>query len=252
MESDLKTLSHIGLALWGDAHESERVCLEILTRVALLDLSPSAAIEHTLKCLYKEYFNNREGCPNMSEIRLEQPFFRMTPEERLVLVALHVGRWSYASVGRVLEKNKSAIPEIAWRARVSLSRGMHPTGSPRKSIQCPEYILDAPWTQKFLDEEMEHSEKMFIQNHLRVCRECFEALKRCRVCYYSIGNSLPKVQNEKILLEFLSVEYQRVQRLCNPLKQTFFSSLGSFAKESKTSWMLVMLMAFALIKLLRG
>jgi hypothetical protein len=166
-QEDLKTLVVMGRSLWSDPGRSERVALETMTAVSLLDLTKERAVERAAAVLLERA--ERDGMAAMTRVNLvvlDQPFFRLLPEERFLLAALHVGRWSYSRLARVMDETSERVEEIAWMARVRLS-ARHPAGPASRGHHCPDYDVRRPWTQRFLDEEMETSrERLFLQNHL--------------------------------------------------------------------------------------
>jgi hypothetical protein len=130
----------------------------------------------------------------------DQPFYRLSSEERVLLFVLHFGKWSYERVGRVVGKSKEAVAELVWSARMDLAFQpgqtvllMHPFGTDAPgSRDCPEYYPRRPWTQNFLDEQLQAQEKHFLTAHLIECQRCQQALNRTRQIYYAVEAILPK------------------------------------------------------------
>jgi hypothetical protein len=188
---DLKTYSEFGRALWFDPTESRRVAVETLAAASLLDMSAERILEKAASGMISRA---HKLSPNPKA--LVHPFFRLFPEERVILVALHQGRWSYARLARLLGETPDSIERLAWQARMQLASGLAAIGSARFAvypsgagggINCPEYDAERPWTQRFLDEQIPAGqERLFLQSHLLSCRSCSQALARCRDLYYHV------------------------------------------------------------------
>ncbi|MBI4926106.1 MAG: hypothetical protein HY843_09295 [Bdellovibrio sp.] len=252
---DLRAFCHLGFALWADPKEAETKIYNTLITVAAININQDLAIERATSALYRQVIRENLSINQSAHFALDQPFYRLTPDERFVLSALHGGRWSYAKIARILEKNLNQIAAIAWRARVCLthtpsnSKSVYPTGS-IKDGYCPVYIIEHPWTQKLLDDEMEHSEKIYIQNHLLGCTRCLEALKQARICYYQVEKFIPEVPNVDILISYLQKSYSETSKLVRPLEQSLATALWGFLKRQSAGWVFVGFSAFLLIKLL--
>jgi hypothetical protein len=162
------------------------------------------------------------------------------PEERFLLAALHLGRWSCARLARIFGLPVEQIEALAWGARVRLissQKGLpYPAGASTQGPNCPEYDSRRPWTQRFLDEEIASGrERLFFQNHLMACESCREALGRCRESYYAIERLLPRFSDEdrgdRQMLRSLEAIAKRSLALRLPADRTFAESLAVFVRR---------------------
>lgn len=267
---DLKTLAEMGKALWANPRESEVAMIETLSAVTLLDLTPERAVEKAAAALL-ERVTGTGGAVNFranlaSQLGMTQPFFRLAAEERFLLIALHLGRWSYGRIARIFKITPEQVEIAAWSARLrfaSLQIGMagaqgfaYPTGAPQRGPNCPQYDSQRPWTQRFLDEENSTGrERVFFQNHLMACSSCREALHRCREAYYAIEGALPGIaetsgegEDARILRTLQAVTRQSLGiRL--PVDRTFAETLEVFARRRDVQFTLAFLALVTLLAL---
>ena len=210
-KDDLKTYSQLGRALWASPEKSDPISAETLSAVSLLPLSEDRKIERAAQALL--YRAVQLGSASLTESNLASiadPFFRLEPRQRFILIALHQGRWSYARLGRILAVSPQEFEQECWSARLTMAQGLskvnYPAGSKMGGFSCPEYHSDRPWTQKFLDDEFDTSrERIFLQNHLMACDPCREALQRCRTFYYALEELLPKNPTNDRLINSLQM-----------------------------------------------
>jgi hypothetical protein len=190
---DLRAYSELGRALWIEKDRSQRIALETLTAVSSLELTEPRKIERAAKALLDRAV--REGRASNSQQNasaLHQPFFRLSAEQRFLLVALHWSHWSYAKLARVFGIDTSAVETAAWNARTALVPALYPQAPRLDLVSCPDYEATRPWTQRFLDEEIPSArEQTFLQNHLMACANCRKALHQCRNLYYAVEAILP-------------------------------------------------------------
>ncbi|MEO5968857.1 MAG: hypothetical protein ABIQ95_02935, partial [Bdellovibrionia bacterium] len=121
-------------------------------------------------------------------------FYRLSPEERFVLTAVHLGRWSYDRLARMLDKDREKIQEILWQARLAMNEGVgpYPAGPAMAGPNCPEYNSRVPWTQRFLDNDIEGKDRFFLSQHMLACSTCAGAMARCRALYFRIDQEVVK------------------------------------------------------------
>lgn len=268
-KQDLKILVEMGRALWMDPRESQHATIETLSAVTLLDLTPDRALEKAAAALL-ERVKKRGGAANFRSnleagLGIGQSFYRLLPEERFLLVALHMGRWSYARLSRVFGEPAEQIEAQAWSARLRLAsneQGVpYPAGAPVRGPHCPEYDPKRPWTQRFLDEEIVSGrERMFFQNHLMACSSCREALGRCRETYYAIEQRLPRRSSEENpeqkddaqMLRSLETIARRGMVLRMPADRTLGESLAVFVRRRDVQFVLIAFGAIVAWKILRS
>jgi hypothetical protein len=244
-KDDLKVLAEVGRALWVDPHESQIATIETLSAVTLLDLTPERALERAAKALLERVTsrglaaNTRSNLNAGALLGMGQPFFRLLPEERFFLVALHLGRWSYARLSRISGETPEQIEELAWGARLQLAASeqvmIYPAGASVRGTNCPEYNSKRPWTQRFLDEEMSTGrERVFLQNHLMACDSCRGALTRCREVYYSIDRLLPRLNEDSGDVQMIR-NLEKISRsglgIRKPMERTFLEGLAIFGSR---------------------
>lgn len=243
LERDLKTYAFIGRGLWPDPMRSSTLSVETLSAVFLLDLTEERAIEKASAALLERAQRQGSLATTMGALETRQfnAFFKLDPEERFILMALHLGRWSYARVGRVMKQSEDYIERLAWKARIRLvaSVGMNSIGGKLATSNCPEYDKDRPWTQRFLDEEIRAGrELLFLQNHLMACNSCQQTMTRTRNIYFKVESLLPQLEEEQRLLGLLGSVSQMGLRTRTQIKPTFKSSMLVFLNKKDVQFVL--------------
>lgn len=253
---DLKTYAEFGRALWADPSRSTQLAVETLSAVSLLDLAEDRVMERASAALLDRAV--KQGMASSTHDALGMGafggFFKLFPEERFVLVALHSGRWSYARLARVMGETSERIEALAWKARVRLvsNQGLNPIGGRVANASCPEYVMDRPWTQKFLDEEFKTGrETLFLQNHLMACDACRLSLTRCRDLYFAVEKMLPRVSEEDGILRQLESINSQGKKLRTNGNITFGRSIIAFLGQKDVQLVLGVLMFIALACWLR-
>jgi hypothetical protein len=192
---DLRTFSGMGKALWVDAERCEQSTVETLSAVTLLNLTPDRAIEKACVGLLEGARRAGSGAEivgTSDHSLLSEPFYRLSVEEKMLLVALHVGRWSYARISRILKMESAQLQECLWRSRLQLGSALsppspYPAAPSSPGPDCPAYDSQAPWTQRFFDQEiLSGSEQFVLKQHLLKCNSCSQALRRCRELYFRV------------------------------------------------------------------
>lgn len=181
---DLQLVSNLGQSLWAEPEQSRTITRETVSAVTVLDTNPERAAEKAAQALLERA--NRHGM----YARVPTGFNALFPEERFILLALHQGHWSYERIARVVSESVDMVQQLAWNARVYLALSRYPSAPKQSSPNCPDYNPQRPWTQRFLDEELEGREKVFLQSHLTGCRECREALVRAKDVYYRVQKQM--------------------------------------------------------------
>lgn len=260
MKGEWTTFSQLGRALWQEPERSYQHSVETLSAVSLQEnLTQSNMIEKAVQGMIAKA--NRESVA-LRKTAIQHPFYRLTPEERVLLVGLHFGSWSYARLGRILNATENEVMVMAWRARLNLASFipaqsgekplMHPPGT--QGARCPEYDPLAPWTQKFLDEEFPKRERHFLQNHLMACSRCLTSLNRARDLYYRIEKLIP-VSSDAAEIDDDTARFEEVfragYRLSHPLELTLLESLTVFFARTEVRVLLLAGCALFLVGLLR-
>jgi hypothetical protein len=254
---DLKTYAELGRALWADPARSEEMAVETLSAIYLLDLTQERALERAAATLLDRAV--RQGMASNTVSALERgkfdPFFRLQPEERFVLAALHLGRWTYERVARVVSGTPEAVERLAWKARsqIAISKGLTPLGAGPVSANCPEYDLDRPWTQRFLDEEMGRGrEAIFLQNHLMACDSCRRALARCRDIYFNVDSMLPRVADDDWFLRSLDRVAREGKKIRSSEGITFRDSLAAFFGQKNVQVLIALVLVALFLHFKKG
>lgn len=257
---DLRSLSQIGNALWLDLDLSRRRTAETVEALSLLSIPEEMLLEKASTALLARA--SREDLRVQASF-LGDPFFRLLPEERFILVSLHLERWSYGRVARVLQCTEEQVATRAWKIRVHLASQPLPkseassktcrstpvlgaVGAAPKRASCPEFHALNPWTQRFLDEEYASRERVFLQNHLMVCDDCRLALSRCRELYFHVEKMIPRTEADG--WEDLGRIIQSIRRRRDPMQWTFSDALKAFVRRSETQWVLAGLLAWWIVQ----
>jgi len=218
-QDELKVLASLGTAIWADSDLSEQNVLDTITAASLCGLSPEKTLEKACRGLLE-----RARGQSVFTAWIQNPslfnriFYRLSPGERFVLTAVHVGRWPYDRLGRILDKSRDEVQEVLWQARMAMDEGNpYPAGPAILGSNCPEYQPRMPWTQRFLDnEDIQGKYRFFLTQHLLACPSCAGAMARCRALYYRVnqeivknmgvvpeyGNSLKKVLEQSPLHQY--------------------------------------------------
>lgn len=242
MDRDIETLARIGSALWVDPVYSQRSTLETLSAVSLLNLNEDRSVERACIALLEKARAKGVLTNAIHNARiLGHPFFRLYPEERFLLVALHSGKWSYQRIGRILNLNLEEVQERVWKARLKVSpTRQYPTAPSQMGPHCPEYDYRRPWTQRFLDDEVPSgSDRLFLQNHLMACTACATSLRLTREVYFHVEKEVSKIVGSSDFVEALSGVMEHRPKNQSPLERTFLESLGIFIRRRDVALILL-------------
>lgn len=229
-------------ALWVDQRRALRVGRDTLAALAAAQTPWSLASERAWSSLLEQA--SREGSRARGDA-VWQPFFRLAPEERLVLASLYHLRWSYERLGRLLGIEPEQVATLAWGSRLHVAlqlRGEQrlTLGVPRPGPGCPEYHPGRPWPQRWLDEQMGNAERAFIQTHLAHCGSCAQALKQVRQIYFQVRGQVPgQIERESDGVGELanSLAPPPSERRAQDLSGV--QSIARFFGRSETQWWLV-------------
>ena len=246
---DLTAFSRISRALWYNSKDSDYPALETLSIVSSLDLTEDRILEKSLKALLER--SKREGSHwALKSESFFHPFFRLSPEQRMILVSLHVGKWSYARLSRVFGLDGEKIQELAWAARIELGGALaYPPAPVTRGIHCPEYDPRKPWTQRFLDAEIDSgADRMFLQSHLLKCASCSQCLIHGRRLYYAsekevierTGASLSLEPYQELLRQSVRYKYSSMHEI--------FESFARFSRRRDVRIALALLIFLGVMK----
>lgn len=252
---DLDQLSGVAASLWAEPRQATRTLTESLTLASAVEESPGPLLEKTAQALLMRA--GREGAAiGAHAIRL--PFFRLAPPQRMLLTALHRYRWSYARLARILGLPVEDVARRAWDARLQLpampGSGVnvgHPTGSRIEGGSCPDYDARAPWTQRFLDDELQARERVFLQAHVLKCSACQESLKRCRALYFAVESILPEILQSPEAIASLEQVMAQSRTFHRPSRMSAWQALEVFADRRDTRIAVGLLAALLIIALRR-
>jgi len=272
---DRELLSQLALALWWDPLLARNKGCEALAAASLGEELPEVMIERA-SALLLTWCEQEEGDAGAPKVGLQGAFWRLPPKARFVLAVLHGPyRWSWRRTARVFgwaasfetgntasaEKMKELsgelldlVARLAWSSRLELAWELglgYPSGGGSTDItrSCPELDARAPWTQKFLDEEMQSREALFLQNHLMICRSCRSALEAARKVFHGVdahvrgllGESRSRTDGTPLGREALASAFRQVlegrRRLLHPASLSFLESLRVHLARPE-NWML--------------
>lgn len=250
-EGQIEKLGRLGSALWSDPDQKIRATHQAVEAIALIPGTDEALMGTAAQAMLKRAL--RESRERQAE-SLEIPFYHLSSIERFALMAVSVG-WSYLDLARLMEMAPDQVGQLLWNARIDLGARLgvkHPVGS-GKGPSCPEYKMEEPWTQKFLDEEISVRERLFLQNHLMACDSCRRCLEGARKLYYAVEKVLPGLepkQKEQLLFAHQTFVQGRSERF--PELRSFGESVIAFIlKNREIQWMLSALFLFSLISFLK-
>jgi hypothetical protein len=198
LKKDIRFLSELSFSLWSDPESGQALVRDTVSVIALAEKDPLIASEKAVRALLAQ----AEKRGMIVQPRLAQPLLQpgalatqdplesfqyLFVEERVILLALHSGNWSYERIARVIGETTDSLQALAWSARVHLAFNQrYPAGSKPISPSCPEYDSRKPWTQKYLDDEYRGEEKLFLSDHLVGCSSCREALMRAKEVFFQV------------------------------------------------------------------
>jgi hypothetical protein len=236
-KDSIKSLTRIGRSLWGDLDRSFAMSEDSLTTVSLLQLSGERTIERASKVMIERAEQNP---PRL--LALQHPFYRLNPIERFLLTVLHIEKWSYQRIGRILTIETSLIETLAWSARLKLcfqelsSEIEYPRAPTTLGPVCPEYNISAPWTQRMLDDELGKRERLFLQSHLMGCEKCRNSLNMTRKMFYKIEAVIP-VRDAAFEMEVATNRiydnWKAGESAFRPIRTTFQESIVNFLNEPR-------------------
>ncbi len=254
----IETLAHLGGALWSNPLEAIQASQDALAAAILLDLPNE---DQTFNRASKALLERAVRIPSaIDAIALNHPFYRLFPEERVALITLHQARWSYKRISTILNESPEHLQEIAWNARVFMANShiktitgkplLHPSGSSKCSGSCPDFNPQHPWTQKFLDDEMNHQERLFILERLKKCQGCQDILTRCREIYFAVEAAIPTYNNPDISQnkKHLEETWKKSDHFIHPWKMTFKQTLQIYFKrrEVQLALLLIAVLVFSM------
>jgi hypothetical protein len=205
LKKDIRFLSELGYSLWSDPESAQSLVRDTVSTIAFAEKDSLVASEKAVRALLTQ----AEKRGMIVQPRLAQPLLQpgaiasqdpigafqyLFAEERVILLALHSGKWSYERIARVVGESVDSLQSIAWSARVHLAFSQrYPAGSKPVSVSCPEYDSRKPWTQKYLDDEYRGEEKLFLSDHLVGCQSCREALVRAKEVFFQVDAMVAEI-----------------------------------------------------------
>jgi hypothetical protein len=236
----------------------QKSVLETLTAISVSDPDSRQWMDRACELILA-----RSSEPSHSKIQgrasdLSSPFRRaflsMAPEHQFLLVASHLGHFSYARLSGIWSRwtlrcsgegrdqvrsqrvrdDLYSIQKRLWAVRLSvLDEALYPAPPISSRVDCPEFDSKVPWTQRMLDQECQGSERLFLVEHVLLCVSCASALARARLAYYRVDAQLKAWSRE--LESSQSEDFSRrvLQTLRqNPRYPLPLSSSHEFWKES--------------------
>lgn len=198
VKEEIGILHSLGAAIWALPQVAEPVTREAVVASALLPPEKGESMDLAVRAMLTQA--RRQGASTAGSL-LMHPFFRLSLEARFALSLLHRAHWSYPRLARLLNLDVIELQQLAWTARLALAfspevgqarktRIEHPSAA-AAGPTCPEYDPSAPWTQRFMDDELPPRERGFLSNHLMACAGCRRGLSQARELYYAIEAWIP-------------------------------------------------------------
>jgi hypothetical protein len=194
-QDELKVLASLGTAIWADPDLSEQNVLDTVSAASLFGLTPERTLEKACQGLLEKAKGQSAHTAWIQNPSLfKRIFYRLSPEERFILTAVHLGHWTYDRLVGVLDRNREKVQEVLWQARLAMNEGAapYPAGPAFSGPNCPEYNPRMPWTQKFLDNDIQGKDRFFLSQHMLACSSCAGTMARCRVLYFKVDQELAK------------------------------------------------------------
>ncbi len=197
---ELRHLNQFSRILFGDDQLGSSKVIEtfVLMQMTHKNLKGSQidSDETSQEILYepilKQLVYQAERVGTHAKLNLNDPFFRLSPKERLILTALEAGQFSYQQIAQWLAISVMELEKIAFRARTSLVpkyqailRKKGPTAA------CPSSIEEVPWVQRFFDEEYGRKEQLLIQSHVVKCEGCQKTMRAAREFFFELSRLIP-------------------------------------------------------------
>ena len=243
----IKSLTRISRSLWGDLDKSVAMSEDTLTSVSLLQLSDERTLERASKVMIERAEKNP---PRL--LSLHHPFYRLAPIERFLLTALHVEKWPYEKICRILNLEDALVESWAWSTRMKYAFQeletdlSYPRGPVTLGPSCPDYNASSPWTQRLLDDELQKRDRLFLQNHLMGCQNCRKSLELTRKLFFKIESLIPVTdayqETEEAALR-IHRAWKSGESAFRPIKTTLAESLIGFLGQTRIQYALA---AFAL------
>jgi len=244
----IKSLTRISRSLWADLDRSFAMSEDSLTSVSLLRLSEERTLERASKVMIERAEQNP---PRL--LALQHPFYRLSAVERFLLAALHIEKWSYARISRILGIETSHIETLAWAARLKFcfqelqADVEYPRAPTQLGPVCPEYNISAPWTQRLLDDELGKRERLFLHNHLMGCERCRLSLTLTRKLFYKVESVIPvkdAAVETNLAADRIYAHWKSGESVFRPIKTTFKESMVRFLNQPKIQFTLAGLVLF--------
>lgn len=217
IDQGLRSVVQMRKALWADPQQGDPIVVDTVASLSLLELSEDEFMSCTASQLLQRAYRTASAGNRIRDMQLGQarsrPFYSLHPDERLILVLLHLEHWSYTRIAELLEISVLQLEEIAWRIRIQLS-AKYPIASAVDTLSCPEYDIHRPWIQKFLDDQYTNAtEKTFLQNHLMACNSCRRALNSCRDVYYAVDAMIPRCEQDHEETQLLYRQLEKARKM---------------------------------------
>ena len=254
-QDELKVLASLGTAIWADSALSEQNVVDTVSAACLCGLGQEQTLEKACRGLLEKARGQSVFTAWIQNPSLfNRIFYRLSPGERFVLTAVHLGHWSYDRLGRILDRSRDEVQEVLWQARMAMDEGgLYPAGPTALGTDCPEYNPRVPWTQRFLDhEESGGGYRFFLTQHLLACSSCAGLMARCRALYFRVDQEMVKNRGEPEFGNTLKhvLEQSPLHRYSSEL--TLGESLEIFFRKPDVRFVFIVflgLVLFLLIKL---
>ncbi len=247
IRKDFEQLHVIGRALLGRGPEARRLFTDAILPASLVS---GDRVELSNVAFHGILGAARKLSP--VDLEIQNSFFRLSVPERLTLVGLHNGKWTYRKTAAALGLRDADVGPLSFSARTKLvpvalgPRGMGP--------ECPDFLAMDPWTARFLDHEVLPSSRVFLESHLAKCENCRDLLNRTRELFSQVQDILDRALSEppSETVSFVDRTWQVwVQTRSRHLYggRDFVTGLRKFLRKWDVQvvvWLLIALAAYAL------
>ena len=249
----LKAIANLSKSLWADPQHAKRAQIETISALTLHNLDPELVLKKAAKALLKR---SRTDSSKVNRHEMNHPLYRLSDEQRFIVSAMHHDNqqhWNYDALAWILDCSSDQVQSYLWSARSNLALYTDPKmplfayGPKKLGVNCPEYDSQAPWTQAFMDEQMDGQQKLFLQTHLTACSSCRKTLEHYRKLYYQVNEIIPTQQSADD--EIIRI-VKKTQEAMNPKPLTFLQTLKPFIKRWDIQVMIALLFIATLIHLL--
>ncbi len=191
----------MGQVLWGPGEHS---CQKTLDRLSLSGLKQFAqrGVRPCLEEVAQGFFSGKQAGLTQGLENEKDAFYRLDELERFALACVESGSCSYFRLSKILQIGVPEVEALLWKARLRLDAWIrlqaprsttrsYPIGGNSSSLSCPLYEAQAPWPQRFLDQNFRsRREQSLLPHHLGFCPACQKTLAHHRAIHHFTGQAV--------------------------------------------------------------